>query len=121
MRLHRFEGADNKTAGTMARRPPDNNLPRVAYRVRAGGTAGLICPILTFSLSATVAGSGRTGGKAGVANPMRTLRLSAAATGAGWTAGKAGVANPMRTVPLSLIAGLAIFTVLISFTVLSNI
>jgi hypothetical protein len=63
----------------------------------------------------------RTGGKAGVANPVRTLPLSVTLAGAASTRGKAGVAYPIRTVPSSLIAGGGIFTVLMSFTVFSNI
>jgi hypothetical protein len=81
----------------MSRRPPNNSsLLCFVYRTRAGGKAGVVYPIRTLRLSATVAGSARTGGKA-------------------------GVVYPIRTAPSSLIAGGAIFTALISFTVFSNI
>jgi hypothetical protein len=81
----------------ISRRPRNNsNLLRFAHRAGAGGKAGVAYPVRTLPLSATLAGSART-------------------------AGNGGVVYPIRTVPLSSIAGVGIFTVLMSFTVLSNI
>ena len=80
--------------------PADRSVPpelrRFAYRVCAGGKAGVPYPMRTFPLSVTLAGSARTGGNC-------------------------GVPYPIRTVPLSSIAGCDIFTAVISFTVFSNI
>jgi hypothetical protein len=81
----------------ISRRPRNTlQLLRFAHRARAGGKAGLAYPVRTLPLSVTLAGSARTGGNG-------------------------GVVYPIRTVPLSLIAGGEIFTMLISFTVFSNI
>jgi hypothetical protein len=81
----------------MSRRPPDNSsLLCFAYRLRAGGKAGLMNPIRSLPLSATVAGLARTGGKAGVMNPSPTF-------------------------PSSFITRGGIFMALISLTIFSNI
>jgi hypothetical protein len=71
-------------------------LFRSAYFAGAAGNGGVHAPILTFPSSTTLAGSART-------------------------AGNSGVHAPIRTAPLYSIAGVGIFTVLVSFTVLSNI